>query len=105
MDEEEAEEEVEAQRLGKSSSLSFEVGGGRVLSPGRGVASAACGASPAPHPPSAGAPLSYPGSVQAYLGSMAPAAGPAAGRDSWLIGPLADASLGPVRHKRTRGQH
>lgn len=40
---EEEEEDVEAQRLGKSSSLSFEVGGGRVLSPGRGAASVACG--------------------------------------------------------------
>lgn len=37
----EEEEDAEAQRLGKSSSLSFEVGGGRVLSPRRGVASVA----------------------------------------------------------------
>lgn len=51
----EQDEEAEVQRLGKSSSLSFEVGGGRVLSPGRGEGQRPARPWTAPYPPSIGA--------------------------------------------------
>lgn len=50
----EQEEEAEVQRLGKSSSLSFEVGGRRVLRPGRGEGQRPARPWTAPYPPSIG---------------------------------------------------
>lgn len=52
------------------------------------------------HPPYIGAPVR----AHMYLGNVAPAAEPVAGKASWLTGPFIEASLEPIRHKRTLGQ-
>lgn len=93
-------EEVEAQRLGKSSSLSFGVGSRRVLGSGR---EAAVSGSPGPGWPCTAhhrcPPPQFP---HTHLGGVGPGPGP--GQSSWLTGPFIEASLGPKRHERTPGQ-
>lgn len=97
------EEDVEARRLGKSSSLSSEVGGGTVLSPERGERSAACRALTCPEPTLCGSPTPTPVRAPTYL-RAAPAAWPGAGGASWLTGPSVRTSLGPTRKASTSGR-
>lgn len=95
-------EDVEAQRLGKSSSLSFTGAGLRELTQGGGTGQR-CQPCPPRHAPLYLPPSPYPGphhtpTVSTHLPSTGPAAGLLAGRRFWLTGPFTEASLGPVGH-------
>lgn len=90
---------MEAQRLGKSSSLSLGLGGGRVLDPGKGELVSGSSAGLVYHRHHTLLPNS-----QTYFEGAATGPGPVVGKASWLTGPFVEASLEPYRHEMSSGE-